>query len=315
MDNRTFETSGARLAVTARDYGAMLARDEPSFWAGAALGGVDILLVGNPALLASASPELALAVYSMSGSIHDAELREQIESWAGAALDRDPARGAEALTELWEGILSVKDSRGDASWAWTHDLKSPKSLARALETFLRAHPDLDFEPLDMLTTAAATRVAPTILEDLARAALARTNLPAPARALWGVILFALFGDGERARLSAGTRGRIVELLEESHSDGLLKLIPFAGNANSAARGAAIIRLLGPRSRPEELQPSKGRILRAVGKSDAVDAALKAMAANPDPETGRLLDECLGDPALASWRGALQHPRPITADIS
>ena len=83
-------------------------------------------------------------------------------------------------------------------------------------------------------------------------------------------------------------------------------MPSPDGANRAARQAALIRALAPKTHPESSRPSSGRVLQRYRKSDAVHLALRDLAANPDPAVGRLLLECLADHKFNAWRPNLQH---------
>lgn len=291
---------------TAFEIGNASGDGQTLLWAGAALPGVDRLLATNPERIEVAPPALALAVYGVSGAVVGSERKRAIQAWAARQLDRDPVAGAATLVEMWEGLIAADDSEYSAIWVWPSEADSVTAVPLALEIFLRTHPGTAFAPLRILMTAAAKRLSLPTLEALARAALATEGLPAAAKSLWSLLLFAIVGD--RNLLAGHAKGQIEALIEKPHGDELLEVVPLPSALVGAERAAAVIRILGPLSSPEQSRPSGGRSMRAAGKSDAVHAALRAMSANPDPAAGRLLDECLAEDGLAAWRGDLLHTR-------
>lgn len=292
--------------VTAFDLGEMHGEGGTFHWAGAALVGVVRLLERDPAQLDPVSPITALAVYNLSGHAHNVERIQAVERWAARQLDRDPVAGAGAIVDQWEGVLKTDDKTESILWTLPHDLKSETALPMALEAMLKKRPNLPLYPLNLLVTAAARRLPTSVLDGLSRAALARKSLPGQARALWSVVRFALAGDSERSLLHGHKAKTIVELLEAAMGDSLLEAVPIPDTANAAARHAAVIRILGALSRPEDSEPRGGRVLRRTQLSDPVLRSLGAIAANPDPAVAKLLTECLGNPALAAWHPRLRH---------
>lgn len=200
----------------ARELGIAEGKGESYAWEVAALAGVDLLLAREPARLDAASPVLALIVLRQAGFVQDDGRRDEITDWAYRLLDRDPSQGAAAIFEQWEGMRSTRKGRSSTLWPLAQIARSGPAMTLAIERMLEAHPDLSFDPPQMLLVGASERLAPVTLERLARAALAREKLPGPARAQWSIILFALRGDVERDRLK-GHRAQTMQELLEAHS--------------------------------------------------------------------------------------------------
>ena len=276
-------------------------------WELAALAGVDLLLRNDPDALSDAKLELGLIALFQSGYFQDEDRRGEIERWAWALLDADPASGAVTVRECWNGALASRSKFEGPLYLYPNDPNSGACFNLALEGLLREKPDLAPDTLHHLLLQAAMRLAPSQLEELASAALGSGSLSAQARARWSVVLFALGGDSRRDLLK-GHRGPTLQgLLEGKYGDGLLGVVACPDNANRAARNAAVVRMLGVKTGPESSRPTV-RLLRPYQVSDAVHEALRLLESNPDPAAGRLLLECLEDAKLSKWHDAIRHAR-------
>lgn len=273
-----------------------------------ALAGVDLLLEEAPLLLETAPLILALVVLRTSGVIADEAQRDAVEAWAWHLLNRDPQAGAALIEAQWQGLLDANATMGSPIWLISQHRAGGAAVQIALRKFLTERPDLPVDPLRILLVAAARRIDRAGFGAIALAALECGHLAPRARALWSLVVFAVGGDAERGRLEGHAADDIHCILDERLGDGLLEALPVLDDAERASRAAAVVRLLGASSTPEQARPGSGRLVRVRRVSDAVQRALTALEANADPFAGVVLEECLADTNLASWHQSIRHAR-------
>jgi len=259
------------------------------------------------------TPTHALVVLRQSHNIIDNDARERLDRWALGELDRDVPAGAASVLAMWEGALNAGATTGLSIWQLGHGYACA-AIDRAIEDLLAARPTMPVEPFRLILAEAMARVPRPALDRLADAALAREDLASPARALWSILLFNIRGETARPLLDGHDPDDLRTLLGDSGISDLFDRLPVESEAERASRAAAVIRLLGPSTLPEETDLAKQRTVQPKRTSYSVQRAITNLQSNPNPQAATLIAECVGSANLGAWRSLLLHAQSAQAKL-
>lgn len=259
------------------------------------------------------SPTHALVILRQTDSIQDQNIRSRVERWAVGELERNPAVGSIAVREMWEGALDAGVTNATAIWVVGHGHASV-AIDRAIEDILFSRPGMAVDPLRMIIGEAMGRLSRPSLDRLVQAALQRNDLPPRVLALWSLLHFGIAGENARSSLIGHSENDLKALLESTWAPSVLDALPAQSDAERASRAAAVIRALGPTSMPTATDLARRRTTHPKRTSDTVERAIRDLQQNPDPLSGRLLEECLGESSLSHWLPALLHAKAAQSKL-
>jgi hypothetical protein len=263
--------------------------------------------------LATMPITLALVVIKSAFIVEDQERRRRLEQWAIERLNLDPSLGASHLLDYVGAALEAGATQINFIGRLLEDDTRGGAVPQAIDRLLANRPAMPAASLRFALRIAAKHIdAPRLLE-LSQAALANAAVVDNERHIWGLVEFLLDPIGhERVVLERDGRD-LPELFDEFIREGLYDAFCNADGSDQIHLGAAIVRVLGRHSSPEDELVS-GLVTGAARLSETVRQTIWSLASCPRPDAGALLAGLVEDEGLAVWRPSIRYAQTQQARL-
>lgn len=245
-----------------------------------------------------------LVVLKSASSIEVSERRAALFEWARERLDGEPERAKAQLVAFWRASLSSGATELPGFWRLVQHAKPHILACDALWMLLEAGQALPMDLLQRCLSVLQEIYGLDQLHGLALLLQSDARLDAEQRMLWRLVAFVTDASDDLAVTGGDGESGLEELFADAFCLQLLKLVRTDGRRTQLAD--SVIRLTGPQSTPNEVDPWGHSISTVRRSARNCDAFIKDLRANPSLEASDALEALIREPSLHAWVPELRH---------